>query len=65
MLLAKVRRGVSKIRKVVSLQRILAAVSKPSAKSQVRDLGPFLQFPVSAVLLRPRHNSLKRREGCS
>ncbi len=67
MLLAKVRRGVSKIRKAMSLRRIFsAAIDKSSAKSQFRDMGPFLQYPLNAaVLLKPRQNRLKRREGCS
>lgn len=66
MLMAKVKRGIAKIRRIVSVQRFLSACSSADvSENTVRDLGPFLQFPLNSVMLKARRSSLKNREHCS
>ena len=44
MLMAKVKRGIAKIRRIASMQRFLSACSNAEvSENTVRDLGPFLQ----------------------
>lgn len=62
-MLARLKRGISNIRKILTLRCF--AEGKKNSELPVRDMGPFLQFSLTAIDARTRRGNLTRQQRCN